>query len=976
MSSKAVEVSFLLGGGQMGARMRAYDWSRTTLGPVEQWPQSLKTAVRIMLTSRQAMFVWWGEELINLYNDAYMAIVGGKHPDALGQPASRVWREIWDQVGPRAEVAMRKNEGTYDEALFLLMERHGYQEETYYTFSYSPVPNDDGSTGGILCANTDDTQRIISGRQLALLRDLAAETADARTLDAACTLSATCLERDPHDLPFSMIYLLDETRQSVRLAGTSGIERGHAVAPETVVLGADSPWPFGEVLSTHKGLMTNLGTFAQNLPTGAWPRPPHEAVAVPIAPSGLTGRAGVLIVGLNPFRMYDDTYRGFVELVSSQIAASLANAQAYAEERKRAESLAELDRAKTAFFSNVSHEFRTPLTLMLGPLEDLLQAEPRILPAHREQISLASRNGLRLLKLVNTLLDFSRIEAGRVQAVYEPTDLPQFTAELASVFRSAIERAGLQLVVACPPVVDPVYIDRDMWEKIVLNLLSNAFKFTFAGRITVELKRHAKDTIDLIVHDTGIGIPDDQLSHVFERFHRVTGAQGRTHEGTGIGLALVQELVKLHNGTVRVESRLAEGTRFIVSIPLGHEHLPADRIGGPRTLTSTAMGATAYVEEVLRWLPDGGPEEDTSLDLVRDVSRRASDSARPSSRGARILLADDNADMRNYIRRLLADRYDVEAVADGQAALDAARRQPPDLVLTDVMMPHLDGFGLLQALRADARTQTIPVILLSARAGEESRVEGLEAGADDYLIKPFSARELTARVHTHLEMARLRRETQHELGELSARLEARVKELQTILEVSPVGIAIAEDPSCEKIWANDVLARLLRLEPETNVSLSAPADERLPYRVYRNGREVHADYLPMQRAIRQGISVRDEELDFVLPDGTVRTVLSYAEPLYDGHGGIRGGIYFGIDITERKESHAHIRKLNEELSLKVQEYEEVLCELEASKATLQDKIVDLETFHDVVVGRELKMMELEKENARLHAQFNSGKTEA
>jgi hypothetical protein len=184
----------LAGGGELGERMRERDWSQTALGPVAGWPQSLKTAVRIMLTSRQPMFVWWGEDLINLYNDAYKTIVGGKHPQALGQPASEVWREIWDQIRPRAESALRNNEGTYDEALQLIMERNGYPEETYYTFSYSPVPNDQGGTGGIFCANIDDTQRVIGERQLALLRELAAKTADARTTQEACRLSARCAD--------------------------------------------------------------------------------------------------------------------------------------------------------------------------------------------------------------------------------------------------------------------------------------------------------------------------------------------------------------------------------------------------------------------------------------------------------------------------------------------------------------------------------------------------------------------------------------------------------------------------------------------------------------------------------------------------------------------------------------------------------------------------------------------------------------
>ena len=714
-----------------------------------------------MLTSRQAMFVWWGPELINLYNDAYKSIVGGKHPEALGQPASVVWREIWDQVGPRAESAMRGNEGTYDEALLLIMERYGFPEETYYTFSYSPVRKDDGGIGGIICANTDDTQRIVGERRLALLRELAAGTADARTFEAACTLSASCLAANLRDLPFALIYLVDPERRRVVLAGASGIAPGHPAVPETAGFDDDAVWPFAEVIATHQpGLVSDLGgRFAPledagaALPAGVWDRPPHQAVALPIAPSGQTGKAGILIAALNPFRLFDDSYRGFLSLVAAQIAATLANAGAYEEERTRAESLAELDRAKTAFFSNVSHEFRTPLTLMLGPLDDILaKPEAEVQPENRELLTFVQRNGQRLLKLVNTLLDFSRIEAGRVQAVYEPVDLAAYTAELASVFRAAVEKAGMRLVIDTPPLPEPVYVDRDLWEKIVLNLVSNAFKYTLEGEIEVSLRadrRGENGAAVLAVRDTGTGIPAAELPNLFNRFHRVEGARGRTQEGTGIGLALVLELARLHGGTVGVDSVEGAGSTFTVAVPLGRDHLPAERIGGERTLASTALGAGPFVEEALRWLPDTSPAGSPGSTGAAPAPGRA--------RG-RVVLADDNADMRDYVRRLLSADYQVTAVADGREALAAIAEQRPDLVITDVMMPNLDGFGLLKALREDPRTAAIPLIMLSARAGEEARVEGLEAGADDYLTKPFSARELRARAGVTLALARARRE--------------------------------------------------------------------------------------------------------------------------------------------------------------------------------------------------------------------------
>ncbi len=309
-----------------------------------------------------------------------------------------------------------------------------------------------------------------------------------------------------------------------------------------------------------------------------------------------------MVAGISARSKFDQLYKDFIELVRTQVATAIANARAYEEERRRVEALAEIDRAKIAFFSNVSHEFRTPLTLMLGPLEDIL-AQNNLSQADRERLDLTHRNALRQLKLVNTLLDFSRIEAGRMEASYEPVDLAAYTMDLASMFRSAIEHAGLKLTVDCEPLPGPVYVDREMWEKIVLNLLSNAFKFTFEGEIHVSLKPDGK-TVQLVVRDTGAGIPADELPHMFERFHRVRGTRSRTHEGTGIGLALVQELVHLHGGTIGVSSIENVGTTFTVSIPTGTSHLPADRIEATRRLTSTAFGADPYVEEVLSWLPE------------------------------------------------------------------------------------------------------------------------------------------------------------------------------------------------------------------------------------------------------------------------------------------------------------------------------------------------------------------------------------
>jgi CheY-like chemotaxis protein len=362
------------------------------------------------------------------------------------------------------------------------------------------------------------------------------------------------------------------------------------------------------------------------------------------------------------------------------------------------------------------------------------------------------RNTRRLLKLVNAMLDFSRIEAGRMHAVYEPTDLPAYTADLAGMFRAAIERAGLALVVDCPPQPEPVFVDREMWEKIVLNLLSNAFKFTFEGRIEVQLRR-AGDRIELAVRDTGCGIPREDLGRVFERFHRVARARSRTHEGTGIGLSLALELARLHGGTIDVTSEPDAGTEFIVCIPAGRAHLPGDHVAAA---ARPAAIAGAYVEEALRWLSDPAPPGAAAL-TERAPADRSSGVRALGDRGPRILIADDNAEMRNYLRRVLAPHWNVISAEDGAAALAEIRRRPPDLVVTDIMMPGLDGFALLAAVRADERTRELPVIMLSARAGDEARVEGIAAGASDYLVKPFAARELVARVSSQLAAVAARR---------------------------------------------------------------------------------------------------------------------------------------------------------------------------------------------------------------------------
>ena len=458
-------------------------------------------------------------------------------------------------------------------------------------------------------------------------------------------------------------------------------------------------------------------------------------------------------------------------------------ATAIAELREANRKLAELDAAKTDFFANISHEFRTPLTLMLGLLEEELAEPASLAQPRRDRLRAAHRNSLRLLRLVNSLLDFARIEAGRAQVHFQATDLASLTAELVSHFESAVARSRLTLTIDCPTLPERIYVDREMWEKIVLNLLSNALKHTFEGGISVRLT-WLGESVRLTVQDTGVGIAPEELPRLFERFYRIKGAASRTHEGTGIGLSLVRELVRLHGGEIRVESTVGEGSRFHVTVRSGTGHLPAERIEADSATASIGLSTSAQVQEALRWVAELPARDGPSAGSPAAPRRDAAAGIGPDAPvRARILWAEDNADMREYVARLLGSEFDVVPASDGQMALERALADPPDLVLSDVMMPRLDGFGLLRAIRADVRTQQIPVILLSARAGEESAVGGLDAGADDYLMKPFTARELLARVRASVQLSRHRRDFEKELErrihERTAQLAASIQSLST-----------------------------------------------------------------------------------------------------------------------------------------------------------------------------------------------------
>jgi PAS domain S-box-containing protein len=869
-SSEAKDDIFLTGAGEMGALLRAIDWRQTPLRALSEWPQSLRTTMSICLNSKFPIAVYWGPEFLMLYNQSLVPMVGAKkHPQALGQPASVVLAEIWQIIEPLLSHVRTTGEATWSEDLMLPLARTGFPEESYFTFTYSPVRDESGGVGGVFCAVVETTEKVIEGRRLRLLNAMA-EASRTQIPAEACVQLAAEIARAPEDAPFALLYLFDDAGVAT-LAGAANIAAGGVLSPRVLRPGKPSPWPFEDVAGDGKN-------EPRLIPLTEGPNGARGAVILPMENTGAS-RLGFVILGLNPMLAQSASYARFHKLLAASISQGVGAAKAYQGERKRAEALAELDRAKTAFFSNVSHEFRTPLTLMLGPAEDALAAADTLSPEERERWSLVHRNALRLSRMVNALLDFSRIEAGRVQASYEPTDLGALTGELASMFRSAIDRGGLRLRLDLPAIDEPAYVDREMWEKIVLNLLSNALKFTFEGEIGVSLRLLGKD-LELMVRDTGIGIAAGDLGHVFDRFHRIKGVRARTHEGTGIGLALVAELAKLHGGSVRVESAGGQGTTFSVRIPRGHAHLPADRIGGVRNLPSTSVGVTPYVEEALRWTASA---DDSAGALA--LPEASPGSAKEGSR-ARIVLADDNADMRDYLTRLLSERWNVEAVPDGAAALAAIRRDRPDLVLCDVMMPELDGFGVLHAIRQEPALRLTPVILLSARAGEESTAEGLSAGANDYIVKPFSARDLLVRVASTLAVADMGRQ-------MVAVEEAARQRLYGHFMQAPFPIAVLRGPRHEIEIAN---AKALRAWGKDERILGKPIIEGIPElrgqpflgyldQVFRTGvaYDARGELARLVRTV--GGELEDVYWDFV-----------YA-PLRDRDGVIDGILVAGFEVT-------------------------------------------------------------------------------
>lgn len=866
----------------MGRFFAEKDWSRTALGAPQDWSAQLKGYVDMILRLPTPTILFWGEQQVQLYNLGYSEIMGPRHPRYLGEPYRDCWPDTFETIDPMMRKVLDEGEVIRVSDALIPVTRYGFNEETYFTFSFVPLRNAEGAIAGILQPITETTKTVIAERRLVTVRAMRPSVSGARD---AITEAAEALTANARDIPFAALFVVQDGSGKLAAATQVGMPGG---ADAFLAIA-------GEVLTSGSSrVVADVTELLGGAALGPWPEPAKRAMVLPLQRSEGEPAQGVAVFGISSRLEFDAAYRSFFESAAQALASNLAfeaenreKTRLNLELARRAEALTELDRAKTAFFSNVSHEFRTPITLILGPIEELLtDAAGPLAPRVRERLEMVLRNSQRLQKLVNSLLDFARIEAGRAQASYQATDLPKLTAELASAFQSAVERGGLRFVVACEPLPHLVYVDHEMWEKVVLNLISNAFKFTFVGEIALTLSA-VGDHVELEVRDTGVGIPDAEVPHLFERFHRVEETRARTHEGSGIGLALVAELVKLHGGSIRAASKVDVGTTFTVSLPFGSAHLPREHIRTSAGRPSPRLGPQPYVNEALRWLPDEEPERAQATPPV------AAPGITPE-RG-RILLADDNADMRSYVQRILADRWNVEVASNGRSALDALANSPPDLLLTDVMMPDIDGFELLRIIRENPETRDIPVIMLSARSGDEDRAVGLEAGANDYLVKPFAPRELLARVETQLIRA------------LEARIEDKArKRLTRLFMLAPVGVALLRGPQHVYELANDAYRKLVGGRDVAGKAIRDALPELAGQGIYELLDSVRASGEPF---VGKQLRVLIDRQGGGEPEDVYFTFIY--QPMLAEDGQADGILVVVLDVTEQVVAHRRLEELKE-----------------------------------------------------------------
>ncbi|KAL7425265.1 hypothetical protein Q5752_000953 [Cryptotrichosporon argae] len=874
------------------------DWSKTSLGPRESWSPQLECMINLVIDSNTQDSLWLGTDFVQIYNQGYSKILN--HPTGFGRPAIEQWASLWEGIGPIIDRGMR-GESCYftDDLLLYAIGPTGNFCERYHTWSFVPIRGDGGRVLGLYNPTTETTDAVLARRRQETMRDLSEEIQVARSSKQYFAGIADVFERNPKDIPFALCYSIakgaDGEGSTLTLEQSVGVPADHPAGPAKIIvaprdilhvddIGSPAPsamsagsgrflhsseraaWPIAYALQTRQCVVVDdCAAIVKGCPVRQWDALPEAAIIIPICSDGAHEPAqAVLILGLNLYCPLDADYEEWIHVMRAHLTSSLASVRSFEVEQQRLLDKERMERAKTAWFQGAAHDLRSPLTLVVGPLEDVLAT--KLTSAQRSALGLAQRNASRVLRLVNALLDFSRLEAGRLEGRFVATDLGRFVGELAELFRPAIERRHITFNVDIQPREGVVFIDPTLLETVVTNLLSNALKYTEEGEISVRLSYDANHA-DIAVVDTGFGIPSGELGAVTDRFHRATTALSRGTEGTGIGLALAKEIVRLHDGELLIESRIADehdedgehGSTFTARIPLVERDVVFDSI----KRESFGTYGKAVADDAMGWSDDTASESDRAPSEPTTAGTLETFLFEP---GDTLLIVDDDHDMRKYIRHIFSPYVAVLEAGGAEEALEIARQHPTDLILSDVMMRGQTGVEFCMAIRQEPATRLVPVVLHSAAIDDETRMAALTSGADDFLAKPFRPRELLARVHLHMQLGKRRQD-------LEARYAAREQELRVLSDHCPSGIMRAdtdgrivygnaawrafagigddEDPSKWPAWVadDDGGARRAQLMAEWDDVVHGEHAERTLTWTWRNGTTVSGRFIRLDMMV-------------------------------------------------------------------------------------------------------------------------------
>ena len=770
------------------------------------------------------------------------------------------WGPVWNNVRELIDRCMVYGEACHRENDLLLYRKSpsGNYLEKYHTWSFVPIRDVNNQVIGMYNPTHDTTTAVVALRRQATLRDLAQELQFNEGVSEYFTSLGQILERNPTDIPFVLVYsCLDGSKNGqvrLHLESSVGIPAGHSCAPRIITptldkthstgtisatirrwrSGSPTPslrstnpssvgsrfthsdendwWPISQGLFGRQCvLVKDCSRLIEGISLRAWDKLPESAVVLPIGDGAFADTPrGLLILGLNVRSLLDAEHEEWLLSLQSFANASLNSTWARESEQEVLLRNEKMEKAKTAWFQGAAHDLRSPLTLVAGPLDDVMRTS--LNPSQRQLLGLANRNLARIQRLVDSLLDFSRLEAGQMVGHFVPVKLDAFVGELGEIFRPAVERRSIAYHIELEPYDSTILVDPSLLEKAIMNLLSNALKYTESGFIKLQVQFDTH--LNILVSDTGYGIAPEEVSRITTRFHRAASATSQAIKGTGIGLALVKEIVRLHDGELVITSRSREtspdshGSTFTVRIPLeGHQ-------GTASSKESIAIGVYGrqLLEEALHWRDTGDSGDDQS-DQARSVTTDDTnklDGLFVFDPLDRLLLVEDNSDMRAYIKQIFSPYCEVIEATDGQKALDIARARPPQLILSDLMMPNMNGQALLERIRADPTTRLTPVVLLSAAVDDELRISALTMGAEDFMLKPFKPRELLARVHLQIHIGKKR-------IQLESLYLQRQQEIALLSDYCPSGIMRA-DAEGQTVYANSAWRRCTGMPDDEDVN--------------------------------------------------------------------------------------------------------------------------------------------------------------